>query len=174
MKPNYETRMAAQTRHITESHLNDARASSIGSASAAAAIVLLLLQTGVDGFALKLALYAAALAIPASVAAWQFVSAYLYYGRSSYGHFNSIGGSGLIAALSAIGLICLGVSFSAVIWHLAPVASVLFMASFLIAMALVIRHNKAVSAMADEVDHDGDASHDHTATSSGAAAAETN
>jgi hypothetical protein len=149
MNQHYESEIAAVTRRLTESHLSSMRASAIGGASVSTAIILLLLQTGVIGAALKLALYASSLAVPAWIAAWQFIEAYSFYGRDSYRHFNSVQGSGLAVGLAVIGIGCLATSLSSMIWHLAPVAAVVFIVASVSAAILIFRHNFAVRAVAD-------------------------
>lgn len=125
------------------------RASAIGGASVSTAIILLLLQTGAASAALKLALYASSLAVPAWISAWQFIEAYSFYGRGSYRHFNSVQGSGLAVGFAIAGLGCLATSLSSIIWHLAPLAAALFIAASLLAAILIFRHNYAVKAVAD-------------------------
>ncbi|GAA0889157.1 hypothetical protein [Rhodanobacter soli] len=152
MNQHYESEIASVTRRLTESHLSSMRASAIGGASVSTAIVLLLLQTGVDSTALRLALYSASLAVPAWIAAWQFIEAYSLYGRDSYSHFSSVRGSGLAVGLAAIGMGCLATSLSSIIWHLAPMAAAIFIAASVFAAVLIFRHNYAVKAVADGAD----------------------
>jgi hypothetical protein len=152
MNQHYEKEIASVTRRLTESHLSSMRGSAIGGASVSTAIVLLLLQTGVNSPALKLALYTASLAIPAWIAAWQFIEAYSFYGRKSYSHFSRVQGSGLAVGLAIVGMACIATSLSSLIWHLAPMASAIFMVASVVAAVLIFRHNNAVQAVADGID----------------------
>lgn len=157
MNQQYEEEMESVTRRLTESHLNNMRGSAIGGASVATAIVLLLLQTGISSSALKLGLYSASLAIPAWLAAWQYIEAYNFYGRSSYHHFNTVKGSGIAIALAVIGMTCLFTSLASLIWHLAPMASAIFSLASVAIAILIFKHNNAVKVAADSLKHTSDA-----------------
>ena len=147
--------MEPVTARLTESHLGSMRSAAIGGASVSTAIVLLLLQTGISDAALKLALYTACVAIQAWIAAWQYIEAYNFYGRASYKHFNTPKGSGVAVALSLAGIVGLSISVAALIWHLAPLAALIFSASSVVTLVLVVRHNNAVKRVTDASEPQG-------------------
>jgi hypothetical protein len=156
MTQRYEKEMASVTRRLTSTHFERMRSVAIGGASASTAIVLVLLQ--VCGLtpsaltaALTLSLYAACVAIPAWVGSWQFLEAYIFYGQDSFVHFNRPQGSGIAAGLNLVGSVCLAASLSAAVWHLAPLASVVFFAAGAVVIVLIVRHASGVKAVADAV-----------------------
>ncbi len=61
----YSKGMQSVTNRLTESHLERMRTSAFGGSSVSLAVTLLLLQTDTASISSKLALYSAALAIPA-------------------------------------------------------------------------------------------------------------
>lgn len=158
MTERYETQMASVTRRLTTTHFERMRSVAIGGASASTAIVLVLLQvcgltpSGLTP-ALTLSLYAACVAIPAWIGSWQFLEAYIFYGQDSFVHFNRRQGSGIAAGLNFVGSVCLAASVAAAIWHLAPLASVVFFAVGAVVAVLIVRHASGVKAVADEVAH---------------------
>ncbi len=154
-KAAYEEGMRPITQRLTDSVLDHMRTSAIGGASFSTAIVLLVLQTGIASGSLRISLYAAALAIPAWLTAWQYVETYIFYGRSSYNHFNSPKGSGVAVLLVVAGALLLLTSLGSLIWHLSPGASLLFLMTSLLAGGLIFRHNHAVKNEAEGMGQKG-------------------
>ena len=148
----YEAEMHPVTKRLRESTLQEMRATAIGGSSVSAAIVLVLLQTGVDGNALKFSLFCSALAIPAWIAAWQYVQAYLFYGSASLAHFNTLKGSGTSVLFAVSGMGLLVTSLSALIWHMSPLVAILFAVAALLTSILVTRHNQAVRSAVERIE----------------------
>ena len=134
----------AVTERLTEATLVRMQSSAIGAASIALGVILLLLQTDLDSLALVIALYSAIFAIPAWITAWQYVEAYMFYGKTSHEHFSSIKGS-LVASLFALtGMLLLFVAVVSLIWHMSVIAATVFFVVSLLASILIYRHHNAV------------------------------
>ena len=138
-KSKYLHDLEPLAKRLTEKQLETMRTSAIGGVSAAAAILLLLSQTGAGGAALEIALYGAAIAIPAWVVAWQYVETYLFYGEALPGHFRrpDVSGIGFIAAF--LGMASLFVSTTAIFFHLSSNAALIFVAGVFIVTVLILR-----------------------------------
>jgi phosphate/sulfate permease len=146
---NFQSAMHPVTRRLSESYLNQMRGAAIGGGGLSAAIVLLLLQTGLTSIPLHISLYAAALGIPAWIGAWQYIQPYILYGPTSYEHFAKPGGIGVAVLLAVAGLAALFVSFTSLIWHLSPCVATLFAVACLLVIALILVHNRAVQSAAE-------------------------
>ena len=148
---------SAVTERLTEATLERMRTSAIGGASIALGVILLLLQTDLDSTALVVALYSAIFAIPAWIAAWQYVESYMFCGKSSYEHFNSPKGSLVAVAFALAGMLLLLVAIVSLIWHMSVAAAVVFLAVSLAVVVLIYRHHNAVRAFADKAGGGGGA-----------------
>lgn len=140
---------SAVTERLTEATLERMRSQAIGGAGIALGVILLLLQTSLDSTALAIALYAAIFAIPAWIAAWQYVEAYMFCGKPSYEHFNSLKGSLVAVAFAISGMLLLLTATVSLIWHMSPTAAMAFLAMSLAAALLIYRHHNAVRSFAD-------------------------
>ena len=147
----------AVTERLTEATLERMRTQAIGGAGIALGVVLLLLQTSLDSTALAIALYSAIFAIPAWIAAWQYVEAYMFCGKPSYEHFNSPKGSLVAAAFAISGMLLLLIAVVSLIWHMSPAGAVVFLAVSLAAAVLIYRHHNAVRTFADKASDRGGA-----------------
>lgn len=137
------------TSRLTEAALDRMLVQSVGGASVGLGVVLLLLQTKLDTLALEIALYSAIFAIPAWIAAWQYVESYMFCGKASFGHFNTLKGSGVAVLFASSGMVLLFVSIVALIWHMSAIAAILFgIVSFAVGF-LIYRHHNAVRRFAD-------------------------
>ncbi|TYT26726.1 hypothetical protein FZO89_10905 [Luteimonas viscosa] len=137
------------TERLTEATLERMRTSAIGGASIALGVILLLLQTDLGSRPLIVALYAAIFAIPAWIAAWQYVEAYMFCGKESHEHFNSLKGSLVAVLLALAGMLLLCVSVVSLIWHMSVTAAIVFLVVSIAAAVLISRHHHAVRAFAD-------------------------
>lgn len=140
---------ASVTSRLTEAALDRMLVQSVGGASVGLGVILLLLQTKLDTLALEIALYSAIFSIPAWVTAWQYVESYMFCGKASFGHFNTLKGSGVAVLFALLGMILLFVSVSSLIWHMSAVASSLFVVVSLAVGVLIFRHHNAVRRFAD-------------------------
>jgi hypothetical protein len=153
----YSKGMQSVTDRLTESHLERMRTSAIGGASISLGVILLLLQTDLDSNALIVALYTSIFAIPAWIAAWQYVEAYMFCGKSSYAHFNSPKGSLVAVAFALSGMLLLLTSIVSLIWHMSVLAAIIFLCVSLLAAFIVYRHHNAVRAFSDNAERGGGA-----------------
>src|SRR5690348_8310268 len=143
----YEKQMSsAVIARLDDARLGNMRSTSIGGASLSTALVFLLLQTKLQTFALQFALVCAAVAIPAWIANWQIVESYLFCGKSSYGHFATIKGSGLGLATFLMASLSLFLGLCVLLWHLLPLAAVLFAILCIVMCVFVYKHHNAVRA----------------------------
>src|SRR6478609_6603394 len=138
-KSKYLHDLEPLAKRLTEKQLETIRTSAIGGVSAAAAILLLLSQTGATSVALKIALYGAAIAIPAWIVAWQYVETYLFYGQALRGHFRrpEVSGVGFFAAF--LGMAALFTSTTAIFFHLSHDAALVFVTGVLLVTVLILR-----------------------------------
>lgn len=137
------------TERLTEATLERMRTSAIGGASLSLGVILLLLQTDLGSRALIIALYSAIFAIPAWVAAWQYVEAYMFCGKDSHEHFNSFKGSLVAVLLAVAGMLLLFTSVVSLIWHMSMIAAIVFLVLSIAAAVLVSRHHHAVRVFTD-------------------------
>lgn len=145
----YSKSMQSVTDRLTESTLEMMRTSAIGGGSLSLGVILLLLQTKLDSTALIVALYSAIFAIPAWTIAWQYVEAYIFCGKDSYGHFNSPRGSLVAVSFALLGMVLVLVSIVSLIWHMSNIAALVFLTASLLMAFLVYRHHNAVRLYAD-------------------------
>lgn len=147
---DYQEQMAsAMAGRLDPARLENMRSTSIGGASLSTALVFLLMQTDLSAFSLQISLICAAIAIPAWIATWQMVEAYLFCGESSYGHFATPKGSGLALFIFLAALLSLFFGICALLWHLMPASSVAFAILCIVMLVFVYRHNNAVRAWSD-------------------------
>ena len=155
-KPPFDTVYQASMRKVTKrldvGKLDRMRRSAIGGGSISLAIVLLLLQTGIDSPALLVALCCAAVAIPAWIGAWQFVENYMFYGRRSLAHFNRVRGSGIGMGLAVAGGVLLFISLASLIGHRSAFASVLFVLASLLAGSLILKQSLEVRNEVEQIE----------------------
>jgi cobalamin synthase len=144
-----EQMSSAMAGRLDSARLENMRATSIGGASLSTALVFLLMQTQLNSLALQISLGCAVVAIPAWIATWQMVEAYLFYGESSYGHFATIKGAGVAIAILLGALLSLFLGLCALLWHLMPVSAILFAVLCIVLLVFVYRHNSAVRAWSD-------------------------
>ena len=147
----YEKHMSfALAGRLDESRLGNMRSTSIGGSSLSTALVFLLLQTRLETFSLQLSLVCAAVAIPAWIVTWQMVEAYIFYGKSSYGHFSTPKGSGAAILVFLVAALALFIGLAALLWHLMPLAAVVFSVLCIAMCIFVYWHQNAVQAWADK------------------------
>jgi hypothetical protein len=149
---HYSKSMQTVTERLTETHLEHMRTSAIGGASISLGIILLLLQTKLDSNALVVALYSSIFSIPAWVAAWQYVEAYIFYGKSSHAHFNSPKGSLVAVSFAIFGMLLLLISIVSLISYLSVFGAVLFFLLSFLLIIVVYRHNAAVSKFTENLE----------------------
>ena len=126
---------------VSESILLQMRGAAISGAGLCAAVILVLVQTGVRSVPQLVALWGASLGVPAWLAAWQYVQAYITWGSKSYGHYKPRA-SGLLAIA---GILPLFVAFTSLVWFVSPCASAAFALACLIAALFISMHIRAVS-----------------------------
>jgi len=149
---HYAESMQSLTARLTESQLERMRSSAIGGASLSLGIILLLLQTKLNNTALVIALYASIFAIPAWLAAWQYVEAYMLYGKASHQHFNGVKGSLVAVSFALFGLILLLTSVVSLIYSMSIIAAILFLLLSSILTIVVYRHNISVRKFVDSAE----------------------
>ena len=147
----------AVTERLTEATLERMRTQAIGGAGIALGVILLLLQTSLDSTALAIALYSAIFAIPAWIAAWQYVEAYMFCGKPSYEHFTNPKASLVAVAFAISGMLLLLIAVVSLIWHMSPAGAVVFLVVSLAAAVLIYRHHNAVRAFANKASDGGGA-----------------
>jgi len=126
---------------VSESILLQMRGAAISGAGLCAAVILVLVQTGVRSVPQLVALWGASLGVPAWLAAWQYVQAYITWGSKSYGHYKPKA-AGL---LTFAGILPLFVAFASLVWLVSPCASAAFALACLIAALFISMHIRAVS-----------------------------
>ena len=140
---------AAMSGRFDAARLDNMRSTSIGGASLSTALVFLLLQTDLGSVSLMLALFCSVIAIPSWIATWQIVEAYLFCGESSYEHFYTLKGSGIAVIIFFVAAIALLLGMCALLWHLKPIASILFGVLCVAMSVFVYWYNNAVRAWSD-------------------------
>ena len=148
----YSQHMQSVTNRLTENHLEHMRTSAIGGASLSFGVILLLLQTKLDSTALVVALYCSIFSIPAWVAAWQYVEAYIFYGKFSHAHFNSPKSSLVAVSFAMFGMSLLLISVVALIYYLSIFGAALFLALSVSLIVVVYRHNVAVKKITENAE----------------------
>ena len=141
---HYSENIKPLTERLTENNLEHMRTSAIGGASISLGVILLLLQTKLESPALVVALYASIFSIPAWVAAWQYVETYIFYGKASHGHFNSLKGSLVAVSFAVFGMVLLLISIVSLISYFSVLAAVLFLCLSILLVVIVFRHGIAV------------------------------
>ena len=149
----YQASMRKVSKRLDDRKLDRMRRSALGGGSTSLAIVLLLLHTGADPLSLRAALCCAAVAIPVWIGAWQFVENYMFYGKRSLHHFNSVRGSGVGLGLAVAGGVLLFISLTSLIAHLSVFASALFVLASMLVAALILKQSTEVR---NEVEQDED------------------
>ena len=149
MGKDFQSAMQPVTTRLNGPYLNQMRSAAIGGASVSTAIVLVLIQTGLVSTPQRVALYSAALSIPAWIGAWQYIQPYILYGPTSYEHLGKISSIGVAVILATFGMLTLAISLTSAIWHLSPCVSVLFMVASAVVAILVFMHNRSVQVAVD-------------------------
>lgn len=145
-----EQMASAMAGRLDPARLENMRSTSIGGASLSTALVFLLMQTDLSSPPLQTSLVCAVVAIPAWIATWQMVEAYLFCGESSYTHFATLKGIGTGVVIFLVALLSLFIGFCTLLWHLMPAGCVLFAILCVALLIFVYRHNNAVRAWSDK------------------------
>lgn len=128
------------------------RSTAIGGASASAALVLVLGQIHPLTLSLRIALFAAATAIPSWVGTWQLVEGYILFGRKSHEHYFTPGGSGPVMGLAVLGSMLLFTAIVSFIASMSSVAACTMAVVSLTVLALMFRQTAAISVILDRAE----------------------
>jgi hypothetical protein len=128
--------------HVTEPILQQMRTIAISGAGLGTAIILGLLQLQTIDQPLLVAIYSASIAIPAWIAAWQYIQGFLVKGENSYARFDRKTARSLVVVSG----VSLATTLGAVIWHFAPCASAIFAVTCLFSLLFVNHHNRSLGA----------------------------
>jgi hypothetical protein len=146
---NYEQVMTPMVSKLNESRWENSRVTTLGAAGLSAAIVFLLMQTGVQTLILQVSFFCASLSVPVWLTLWQYGEAYSLYGINSYGHFAKTKGSGIGVLLFIVGGLLLLISFATLIWSISIFTSIAFSIVSTLMIVLTYRHSNAVREFAE-------------------------
>jgi hypothetical protein len=140
------------TKRLDDRELDRMKSVVIGGGSVSMAIILVLLQVGMKATSLKVSLWASSLGIPAWIGAWQFIDAYMFYGKMSMEHFSQARGSGILAGMIFSSLLLLFISVFSAILYLSSLGAGLFTLASIVISILVHRHGIQLRVAVDKAE----------------------